>query len=161
MTDAISIATQKFARAALAVLDELERRLEEIGDGVQPVFDQRDESTPTVKACDEAAAAIFAAESEYSRACLRVLTASTSGSELAIVSGATGNSVLRFAACGFRSIVGNRHSTDPRVMRLLKIADQDPDEAGCVRRKRRVLTVAPATANIAPPILPPFIPRHR
>ena len=160
MTDAISIATQKFASAALAVLDELERRLDAIGDGVQPLFDQRVEPTPTVKAGDEAAAAIFAAESEYSRACLRVLNASSSGSELAIRSGATGDSVLRFAACGFRSIVGNRHGTDPQVMRLLKIADQVPDEVGGVRRRSGVSTVAPATARIAPPILPPFTPRH-
>ncbi len=152
MTDGIGIATHDFANAVRSALETLETRLKEIGTGLEPLFDRRDRYAPdpTNQAGDQAAAAIFQAESAFSQACLQVLAARADGVDATIRARRAGDAVLRFAACSFRGLVAHRHSSHPRVRTLLDIANQ----VGAVTGGRSGRLAASPAAPLAPRMSP-------
>ncbi|MBX9950956.1 MAG: hypothetical protein K2Y39_17425 [Candidatus Obscuribacterales bacterium] len=129
--DTIGAATRTFAATVDGVLLRLETRLREHGaaSGL-PVIRTSEIGSGVDRAQQakvDAASAIFAAERNFSAACLREISASGAGSAASRARDAksAGDAILLFAATRYRGIVGRPIiSSDSNVWRLLDIADR-------------------------------------
>ncbi len=138
--DTIGAATRTFAATVEGVLQRLEIRLRESGtaSGLPMIRTSETGSTPdrAEQAKVDAASAIFAAERDFSAACLREISARGSGpaATRAREAKSAGDAVLRFAATRYRGIVGRPFiSFHPQVYRLLDIADRATGGGGRVK----------------------------